>query len=279
MSRTEHRQLARDLLPVTLAAGRLIMSYFGADPDVERKADDSPVTRADREAEALIVEALEKVAPGVPVIGEELASRGEAPPVGDTLFLVDPVDGTRGFIKGRREFTVNIGLVSGGTPVFGIVYAPALDQLFITLAPDEAREARVAPDSRDVELDTLDAKPLSTRPFQRDQLVSIGSKYVSKRMDQRLDELGAKRMFANSSIKFCMIARGDGDLYPRYGRISEWDTAAGAAVLNASGGSVTGLDGAPLKYGKQAVGFANEPFIAWSTPTPPADVLDVLGQG
>ncbi|MEO1693935.1 MAG: 3'(2'),5'-bisphosphate nucleotidase CysQ [Pseudomonadota bacterium] len=279
----DHRAMAGALLPVTRAAGRIIMSYFGTDPDVDRKGDDSPVTRADREAEEAIVEALAEIAPGVPVVGEELASRGDAPDVGATFFLVDPLDGTRGFIKGRTEFTVNIGLVADGQPVFGIVYRPATSELFMSLGTSEAVEALLACGSDSLalplRLDALDLRPIAPRPLNRDALVAVGSRYISKRLQERLDQVDAGQVHANSSVKFCMIARGDGDFYPRYGRISEWDTAAGAAVLSAAGGCTTGLDGRPLVYGKSTAGFPNEAFIAWSTPEPPADLLALLGQG
>ncbi len=148
MKATDCRRLVEGLLPAVLAAGRIEMRHFAAGVAVETKADTTPVTIADHEAEAVLIEGLGKVAPGVPVIAEEAVAAGRVPKIKDAFFLVDPLDGTRAFIKRSPEFTINVGLVEGNRPVFGIIYAPALDELFVTLAPDEAMEAHVAPDAQ-----------------------------------------------------------------------------------------------------------------------------------
>ena len=137
-ARRECRRLAEALLPVALAAGRVQMAHRKSGVAVEAKADQSPVTIADRQSEEIILEALARVAPGIPVIAEEAVTAGRIPPIDDAFFLVDPLDGTKGFIRGRAEFTINIGLIVERRPVFGLVYAPALADFYVTLGPDEA---------------------------------------------------------------------------------------------------------------------------------------------
>jgi len=272
----EAAELADALVATTLQAGRAIMRHYRRDVTVMTKGDDSPVTLADQEAEAIILEALAREMPQVPVVAEEQSERGETPQTGDELFLVDPLDGTRGFIKGRTEFTVNIALVRAGVPVFGIIYAPALNQFYASIGPNCAVAADITPDTRATRLAALDCRRIQTRPLDLDRIVAVSSRYVSKRLDARLKALNAERMDANSSIKFCMVARGDADIYPRYGEICEWDTAAGAAILMAAGGSVTDLDGTPSRYGKAASNFRNKAFVAWSTPEPPPKMVAAL---
>lgn len=273
---TEMTSLADALVAPTLAAARAIMKYYRQDVAVMTKGDDSPVTKADQEAEEILLEALNRLMPGVPVVAEELASRGEAPAHGGDLFLVDPVDGTRGFIKGRPEFTVNVGLVSGGQPQFGLIYAPALSEFYVTTGPGTALSADVAFSAEAGGIADLSARPMKTRPLDKCRLTAVSSRYVSKRLTRHLEGLSAERVDANSSIKFCILARGDADLYPRYGEISEWDTAAGAAIVASAGGCTTNFDGTPSVYGKTADGYRNAPFISWSTPTPDAELLAAL---
>ena len=264
-----YRDLARELVPAALDAGVAIMRHFHEHVAVETKADHSPVTAADREAEDIILEALAHVAPGVPVVAEEMASRGEVPEVSGTLFLVDPLDGTRGFIKQRPAFTVNIALAVDGRARFGIVYAPALAQMFVTLGAAHAVELKVPPEpARDV-LEHVEAVRLEARYGARQRLSIATSRYVSKRFDQRLSKLPAHdRISVDSSLKFCLVARGDADLYPRLGEINEWDSAAGNAVLTAAGGCVTDLAGAPIRYGNGASKFVHGAFVAWASPEP-----------
>ncbi len=274
MFAVDHRKLAEALLPVVLRAGAVEMSYFGAGVAVEHKADRSPVTVADREAEEMIVEALAAAAPGVPVVAEELAAAGRAPPTGDAFFLVDPLDGTREFIHARREFTINIGLVMGGRPVFGLIYAPALGSLYATLGADKAVALHGIAPSGDAAAIALDGgKILRTSPPDPRGLV------VHESRSRASPNLGAlfkhhkvrDRKQAASSLKFCLVAEGVSDIYAQFGETSEWDTAAGEAILVAAGGAVTTLDGAPLAYGphgRGGTGFANPPFLAWGRKPP-----------
>lgn len=272
--------LARALVGTTLAAGRAIMAHYKTGLRVDQKSDNSPVTQADQEAEDIILAGLDAIAPGVPVVAEEAASRGQQPKtsdaLGDVFFLVDPLDGTRGFIKGRTEFTVNIGLIQAGLPTAGIVYAPALGQLYLTDGPRMGRQARVDDPRGQTDIDLDNSRLLALRPFGEGPLTAVSSRYVSKRIDRALARLEAGRIDANSSIKFCMVARGDAHFYPRFGEISEWDTAAGAAVLKATGGTVTGLDGQPLTYGKAESGYRNRAFVAWGRPDPDEAMLATL---
>jgi len=261
----DYRALVEALLPAVLAAGRIEMRYFAAGVEVETKSDTTPVTVADHEAEEILTEALHRVAPGTPVIAEEAVAAGHVPAVEDAFFLVDPLDGTRAFIKGSREFTVNIGLVIDRQPVFGIIYAPALDQFYATLGPHEAIEATINTQDKVLGLRDCSLKRLSGREPDRQALVAFASRsHAAQSTDEFLGQLPiAEKRKASSSLKFCLIARGEADLYARLGQTSEWDTAAGQAILTAAGGCVTTLDGAPLLYGKKEAGYANPQFVAW----------------
>jgi 3'(2'), 5'-bisphosphate nucleotidase len=265
MKAADCRHLVEGLLPAVLAAGRIEMSHFAAGVAVETKADTTPVTIADHEAEAVLLEGLQRVAPGVPVIAEEAVAAGRIPKVEHAFFLVDPLDGTRAFIKDSPEFTINIGLVEGNRPVFGIIYAPALGEFYATLAPGEAVEARIAPDAQATRLADCALTRLHTRDPVPNALVAFASRsHAAQSTDAFLTKLPiTETRKASSSLKFCLIAKGEADLYARLGQTSEWDTAAGQAILVAAGGSVTTVDGAPLLYGKSAEGFANPHFVAW----------------
>jgi len=265
MSTMDYRRLLDQLLPSVLAAGRIEMRHFAAGVAVETKADATPVTAADHEAEAVLLKELAGAAPGVPVIAEEAVAAGTIPAIGTAFFLVDPLDGTRAFIKRSPEFTINIGLVEGNRPVFGIIYAPALELLFATLQPDEAVETRIAPDAEGVRLEDCSLKRLHTRAPDSQALVAFASRsHAAESTDAFLKRLAiTEKRKASSSLKFCLIARGEADLYARLGQTSEWDTAAGDAILVAAGGCVTTVDGQPLLYGKRAQGFANPNFVAW----------------
>lgn len=272
MTWTGHAALADALLPALLEAGRIELAYYIGTVEVEEKSDSSPVTVADREAEAVLVKALAAAAPGIPVVAEESVAAGSIPEIGGTFFLVDPLDGTREFIKKRDEFTINVGLIAAGRPTFGAVYAPVLGELYITLAPGEAVFAKVMPDSPARTFAELDCRPLATRAPDTSALVALGSRsHRSPATEEFLARYAIADMrAAGSSIKFCVIARGDADLYPRIGETSEWDTAAAQAVLEAAGGSVTTVDGKPMVYGKADRRFLNPHFVAWGRgPIPP----------
>jgi len=247
---------------LALAAGAEIMQVFHAGVSVDRKADDSPVTEADRRAEAVILAGLRKAFPNVPCVAEEEVSAGKIPQeLGDEFFLVDPLDGTKEFIARRPDFTVNIALIRNGEPAIGVVYAPAQGALY-SGRPGLATTAVVSDDHVAGE-----RKPIAVR-------VNDGSKTIVASRSHRTPETddfiarypGAEIVSVGSSLKFCLLASGQADLYPRFGRTMEWDTAAGDAVLRAAGGSTRLVDGGPFTYGKRDQGhdadFANPWFIA-----------------
>lgn len=256
---------AAELAQIAQDAGRLILKHYarGAESGIEAaiKDDASPVTAADIEAEALIEAALARLAPDIPVIGEEAMAAGATPAMGPRFFLVDPLDGTKEFLKRNGEFTVNIALIENGTAICGVVLAPAKGRAFVGEAGHGAFEL-AAPE--DLPLDPAQAQAIRARAAPAEGLVVIASR---THRDAKTDEyLAAYRvahlLAAGSSLKFCLLATGEADLYPRHGPTMEWDTAAGQAVLEAAGGAVTTFDGAQLLYGKRGAGFRNPHFVA-----------------
>lgn len=267
--------LAEGLLPVALAAARVQVDHFRRGVAVERKPDGSPVTAADRESEELILRGLAQVAPGVEVVAEEQRAAGRTPQLAGTFFLVDPLDGTSGFIKGRTEFTINIALIVDRRPVFGLVYAPARDDFSVTLGPGQAANARLSPQAGVRTLADCGLRTVRSRAPDPLALCALTSRsHLNAATVRFLDGYGVvERRALASSLKFALLARGEADLYPRLGPTSEWDTAAGHALLAAAGGSVTTCDGAPLLYGHAERGFENSAFVAWGrTPLPRRDV-------
>lgn len=246
-------RLLDDLIPLIREAGRVVMDVYGSAFDVETKGDDSPVTEADRRAEAVILAGLRALTPTIPVVAEEAAAAGEIPDVSTCFWLVDPVDGTKEFISRNGEFTVNIALVGHGKPVLGLVLAPALDQLFFGA---EGVGAWVE--------DAQGRRPIRVRPVPSEGLTVVGSRRHGD--EAAVDAYLAGRPIAarktvGSSLKLCLVAEGGADVYPRFGRTMEWDIAAGDAVLRAAGGEITTVAGAPFCYGKP--GFENPHFVAW----------------
>ncbi len=233
-------------------AGDVILEIYRTDFAVRGKSDASPVTEADERAEGVIVPALEALAPGVPVVAEEAVAAGRIPQVGDWFWLVDPLDGTKEFISRNGEFTVNVALVHQGRPVLGVVLAPALGRLFAGVVGQGAWLEEAG--SR---------RAIRCRAVPADGLTVVASR--SHGDAAALDAFLAGRKVAalanaGSSLKLCLVAAGEADLYPRLGRTMEWDIAAGHAVLAAAGGRVNTLAGAPLGYGKP--GFDNPHFVA-----------------
>ena len=262
----DYSGLADALLPAVLAAGRIEMAAWDdAGLQVSRKSDDSPVTAADHDAEDVLILALAQAAPGVLVIGEERAGETRAPVGNEPFFLVDPLDGTRNFIEHLPEFTVNVALIVDGRPVFGMIYAPALQALYVTTSVDSAVEAKVACGETPHGLAGCLTSPIRARSSDPDELVALASRsHCGDEIDGLLAKLGrCETRCMGSSIKFCLIARGEGDLYLRTGETSEWDTAAGEAILRAAGGAATAFDGKALVYGRAGESYRNPPFVAW----------------
>ena len=256
---SEYGRLVDALADAAREAGDAILTIVRRGFEVESKRDSSPVTEADRAAELIILAALARAAPGVPVIAEEEVAAGRIPAHDDTYFLVDPLDGTKEFIRGGDDYTVNIGLIANGMPRLGVVFAPATGKLHGGGVGDGAwlDEGR-------------GRTPIRTRE-RGDEVTAVASR--SHLNQATIDYLEAAvgscgYISVGSSLKFCILAEGKADIYPRAAPTSEWDTAAGHAVLLAAGGLVDGPDGSSLEYGKRA--FLNRAFVAtsgWKPPT------------
>ena len=222
------------------------------------KADSSPVTEADNASEAAILEGLAKLMPGVPVVSEEMSAR-EAPPKLDGSFvLVDPLDGTREFIAGRDEYTVNVAIISG-TPIAGIVAAPKQGRAWRGILGIGADRVQLDGGGK--------AQAIRTRPWPAQPVAVVSRSHLDPDTEKFVAGLGpVGRDESGSAIKFCRIAEGAADVYPRLGTTCEWDVAAGHAVVTAAGGVVTDRDGAPLEFGNGAANFRVPAFIAWGDP-------------
>ena len=257
MSNIDFEALVPVMRKLALEAGEKIMEiYQSPDFDVREKQDDSPVTAADEAADALISAGLRAAFPDVPLVTEEQADTHDQSHA--TFLIVDPLDGTKEFIKRRGEFTVNIAYVVDGVPVRGIVYAPAKERMFYTDADGQSIEEKAPFNETSGE-----AVNLSVSTPDNDALLVVASK---SHRDQATDDYINKYKVADmksagSSLKFCLVATGEADIYPRLGRTMEWDTAAGHAVLLGAGGKVVRFDDhSDLTYGKS--GFENPFFIA-----------------
>jgi 3'(2'),5'-bisphosphate nucleotidase len=247
------------LARTALEAGHAIMEIYRTGFSSSQKPDLSPVTEADLAAERLILERLSAVLPGIPVVAEELEAAGKAPPVGRRFLLVDPLDGTREFIAQRNEFTTNIALIVDGRPVAGAIYAPAIERLWY--AGKESYALDVVPGAP---LQTSKARRIRVRsPPPSGLVVLVSRSHPDPHTESYLGRLQlTERRAVGSSLKFCLIAQGAADIYPRFGQTSEWDTAAGHAILLAAGGDVTDAGGQPLRYGNRAGGFRHHGFVA-----------------
>ena len=243
--------LCAALVPVARQAGQRIMDVYAKDPDADFKGDGSPVTEADQAAEAIILPALKEIAPEITIISEENAASHSLAPE-KQFFLVDPLDGTREFLKrdGKGSFTVNIALIVDAVPVMGVVYAPALNRMFTGVLGTGAFE---------------DGSSISVRAPGEDGLTAVASaSHRDEETNAWLGEKGIEKTVSiGSSLKFCLLAAGEADVYPRFGPTMEWDTAAGHAVLNAGGGRVENPDGSRFCYGKKE--YRNGPFVAWGS--------------
>ena len=266
----DYPRLLDELAEAAREAGEAILRIVRQGFDVHTKADSSPVTEADRAAELIVLAALARSAPGVPVIAEEEVAAGRFPRHGSTYFLVDPLDGTKEFVRGGDDYTVNIGLIEYGLPTLGIVYAPSVGHAYggftgggsWSEVNGERREIRVRP--------------------RGSRLTAVASKsHLNQATLDYLDHAAGSCDYVaiGSSLKFCLLADGHADIYPRASPTSEWDTAAGHAVLLAAGGLADGPDGEPLAYGKRA--FINRAFVATSGWKPPllSPFLEDFGGG
>ena len=267
---TDHARLLDDIAEAAREAGEAILEVVRRGFDVEEKRDASPVTEADRAAELIILAALARAAPGVPVIAEEEVAAGRIPAHNDTYFLVDPLDGTKEFVRGGDDYTVNIGLIEKGSPRLGVVFAPATRRLHCGVVGagswvDEGQGRR--------NIRTRERGATMTAVASKSHLNQATVDYLAAAAGS------CDYVAIGSSLKFCIVAEGQADIYPRASPTSEWDTAAGHAVLLAAGGLVDGPDGTALRYGKPA--FLNRAFVATSgwKPPPLADYLEPFGGG
>jgi 3'(2'), 5'-bisphosphate nucleotidase len=234
---------------------------------VERriKADASPVTAADEASEAIIIDGVNRLLPGVPVVAEESVARMAAVSLEPTFVCVDPLDGTKEFLAGRDEFTVNVAIVSHGIPIAGLVAAPAQGLLWRGIVGHGAErlQMRVAAATNEV----FGRMPIQTRKAPKRMTVAVSRSHLDKDTEALLARLPiGERRPCGSSVKFCLIAQGDIDIYPRLAPTSEWDLAAGCAVLAAAGGRVGAPDGSQLRFGRRVEKFLVPGFIAWGDP-------------
>lgn len=257
MNNATYQDFCNILRKTAVEAGQKIMEIKDGKMGITYKDDKSPVTLADQAAEDIILRDLIKISPEIPIVAEESMSAGNIPKVQDKFWLVDPLDGTKEFISGGNDFTVNIALIEDGVPTFGIIYAPALGNLYST------KEKSVATIQNVTNGTTIeDEKVISVRKAAKDNMTALASKsHLDDQTKEFLEKIKAKNTTsAGSSLKFCVVAEGNADIYPRFGPTMEWDIAAGHAILNAAGGKVINPDGTAFAYRKPS--YKNGAFIA-----------------
>lgn len=246
---------------LAIEAGRAIMEVYNSEFAVADKADASPVTQADKASEKIILEGLRATFPNLPCVAEEEVADGVVPPdLGRAFFLVDPLDGTKEFIKRRTDFTVNIALIRDGAPAIGVVYAPCTGRFF-SGRPGKAETFEVNEEK------ATERRQIHVREGRQPLTIVASRSHLTPETEAFIKRVAAAELVSvGSSLKFCLLAAGEADVYPRFGRTMEWDTAAGDAVLRAAGGSTHTLDGAPLAYGKRNqaddTDFANPHFVS-----------------
>ncbi len=257
-------EIAVFLAEAALAAGPAVMEVYDHGCGVRAKGDGSPVTIADQRAEAIVCESLARAVPPMPVVAEESTAEGKPVAVAERFLLVDPLDGTKEFIARNVEFTINVALIDKGRPIAGAVYAPALARLWFGGEAAHVCQAAVGaglPERRAW-------RPIRARPAPGALICLASRSHADAATEAFLQRLPiAERLTRGSSLKFCVIAEGETDVYPRFGPTMEWDTAAGDAVLRAAGGVVVDSAGAPLAYGKTGSGLRNGAFVAWGDGT------------
>ena len=256
-------EIALFLAKAALAAGPAVMEEYDRGCEVASKADGSPVTSADSRAEAIICDYLTRLTPLTPLCAEEATAAGVKPQAAQRFLLVDPLDGTREFLAGNGEFTINVALIENGAPIAGAVYAPAIGWLWVGGDTAFACEMRLGGEPPD----EGSQRRIQTRRAPSSLVAFASRSHLDAQSDAFLKGLPiGETRFAGSSLKFCLIAEGLGDVYPRFAPTMEWDTAAGDAVLRAAGGAVLDPSGRALLYGKTESSMRNGPFIAWGDP-------------
>jgi 3'(2'), 5'-bisphosphate nucleotidase len=260
-------RLLDELTTVVSAAGAAILVTRSGSLDTRTKPDLTPVTACDHAAEAVILEGVARLLPGICIVSEEAASRALPQHIPDSFVLVDPLDGTRELIAGRDEFTINVAIIAGGRPRLGIVAAPAQALLWRGIEGRGAERLRLSPGAP---ASAAQARsPIRTRPSPRSALVAAVSRsHLDPQTEAYLARLPvSERRACGSAVKFCQVAEGSADVYARLSPTCEWDVAAGHAVLAAAGGMVNTPEGAPMSYGRMAANFRVPAFIAWGDPS------------
>ena len=249
-----HRSLIAPLELLARNAGAVIMDVYAQDFAVQKKNDNSPVTEADQRAEAIILPELARLTPGIPIVAEEEAAAGRIPNIeSGTFWLVDPLDGTKEFIQRNGEFTVNIGLIENGKPAVGVVFAPALSRLWSGASPGTASVV-----DKNGQRNAISCR---RPPSSGAVVVTSRSHNKPETLERWMSALDKPTLdFAGSSLKFCRVAEGIADFYPRFGPTCEWDIAAAHAVLRAAGGELVLFDDSPMTYAKPK--FLNSDFLA-----------------
>jgi len=259
--------LLDDLTKIVARACTVIRGISPTAAGQQLKPDQSPVTAADVASEAVILEGLAKLMPEVPVLSEEMASTKGAPALDGSFFVVDPLDGTREYIAGRDEFTVNLGIVTRGTPILGIVAAPNRGQLWRGIVGRQAERLRLTADGAD------QPQAIRTRHWPSVGVAVVSRSHLDPNTEKFLAGLGqVERLPSGSAIKFCQVADGSADVYPRLATTCEWDVAAGHALVAAAGGIVTTPDGGSLTFGHAGKNFRVAAFIAWGDPVKAASI-------
>ena len=252
--------LARAIADLASKAGKAVMDIYAKGFDVQDKSDGSPLTEADLAADAIIAKGLGEIAPSIPLLSEETAAGTSPDSLGDLFFVVDPLDGTREFVDKTKDFSVNIALVKSGRPIVGVIYAPARHKLW--LAGEHAFAAKLEPGAA-LDPDSLTA--IATKSPETKGLKAVASRrHRDGRTDAFLHALpDCQTVAVGSALKFCLVAEGEADVYPRYGPTMVWDTAAGVAIVEAAGGEVLGEDGKPMTVHFGPDGWRNAAFTVW----------------
>lgn len=265
----DHAGLVGQLYPAVARAARITLDHRRLDIGVEHKGDGSPVTAADREAEAVLLPAIASALPGATVLSEEAvaaaARTGQSVGSAGLVVMVDPLDGTREYIAGGEDFTVNVGVARDGVAIFGMILQPTSGRLWATVGPDRVIEASVGVPPGPASWSSLPQRMVSTREPDPTAVVALCSRTLAPAESDAF--LGGWRIGGvrrlGSSLKFCLMASGEGDIYPRFGETHVWDTCAGQAILTAAGGRVTTPTGEAFTYGRLVHPFINGPFVAW----------------
>jgi 3'(2'), 5'-bisphosphate nucleotidase len=264
IGRDEAAALMEPLTDLVVKAGEAIGAVNRRAMKVHGKDDGSPVTEADLAADRIIADGLAQIAPDVPTLSEERAQAAK-PPFRESFFLIDPLDGTKEFVAGRTEYTVNVALVTEGIPLLGIIGAPALGWLWRGLVGRGAERLKLS------ETGLGAPEPIHTRrsPARGEPwIAAVSRSHGDARTEAFIDARpGAVRTRLGSAVKFGRLAEGAADIYPRLGPTSEWDVAAGCAIVTAAGGKITDADGRPLRFGERRDGFIVPAFIAWGDPS------------